>query len=85
MPSVSAAKTAGAAAPSQPRRKLSYKEQRELDALPALIDSLEEEQTQLHEQLADGGLYSSDPVRAVAWDGDPTRLMEGGIRRGLAP
>jgi ATP-binding cassette subfamily F protein uup len=48
------------------RRKLSYKDQRELDALPGLIDSLEQEQKALHEELADGGLYSSDPVRAVA-------------------
>jgi ABC transport system ATP-binding/permease protein len=49
---------------SAPKKKLSYKEQRELDALPALIESLEQEQKTIHEELADGTLYSSDPVRA---------------------
>ncbi len=47
-------------------RKLSYREQRELDALPALIEALEAEQKQLAELLADGRLYLSDPARAVA-------------------
>ena len=65
-PAPAAAKAAATAAPTPARRKLSYKEQRELDALPGLIDSLEQEQKALHEELADGGLYSSDPVRAVA-------------------
>jgi ABC transport system ATP-binding/permease protein len=32
--------------------------------LPALIESLEQEQKTIHEELADGTLYSSDPVRA---------------------
>jgi ABC transport system ATP-binding/permease protein len=49
---------------SAPKKKLSYKEQRELDALPALIESLEQEQKTIHEELADGTLYSSDPARA---------------------
>ncbi len=47
------------------RRKLSYKEQRELDALPALIDTLEHEQREINEALADGRLYADDPERAV--------------------
>jgi ABC transport system ATP-binding/permease protein len=46
------------------KKKLSYKEQRELDALPALIDALEQEQRVIHEELADGNLYASDPGRA---------------------
>ena len=54
------------AATAPTKRKLSYKDQRELDALPGLIESLEQEQKALHEELADGGLYSSDPMRAVA-------------------
>jgi ABC transport system ATP-binding/permease protein len=56
-----------AAAPPPPaaKKKLSYKEQRELDALPALIGSLEDEQKIIHEELADGTLYSSDAVRAA--------------------
>ena len=48
------------------KKKLSYKEQRELESLPALIESLEAEQTELRAQLADGQLYQSDLARAVA-------------------
>jgi ATP-binding cassette subfamily F protein uup len=54
-----------AAAPAQ-RRKLSYKEQRELEALPALIESLETEQAGINTRLADGSLYATDPTRAAA-------------------
>jgi len=46
--------------------KLSYKEQRELDALPDLIDALEKEQGALRLELADGSLYASNPQRAAA-------------------
>jgi ATP-binding cassette subfamily F protein uup len=46
------------------RKKLSYREQRELDALPGLIEALEQEQKAIHEELADGSLYSSDAGRA---------------------
>ncbi len=60
-----AAKPTAAAAAAPPKRKLSYKEQRELDALPGLIETLEQEQKAVHEELADGGLYTSDPERAV--------------------
>ncbi len=38
-------------------RKLSYKEQKELEALPARIEQLEDEQAQIHTQLADPRLY----------------------------
>jgi ABC transport system ATP-binding/permease protein len=44
-----------------PSRKLSYKEQRELDGLPALIESLEKEQAAARDQLADGSIYQRDP------------------------
>jgi ATP-binding cassette subfamily F protein uup len=44
-------------------RKLSYKEQRELDALPALIASLEAEQKETQNALNDSGLYASDPAK----------------------
>jgi ABC transport system ATP-binding/permease protein len=47
------------------RKKLSYKEQRELEALPGLIDTLEQEQRAIHEELADGNLYGTDPARAA--------------------
>jgi ATP-binding cassette subfamily F protein uup len=46
------------AEPPKPKAKLSYKEQRELDELPARIESLEAEQRQLSQRLADPALYS---------------------------
>ena len=46
------------------KKKLSYKEQRELDQLPAQIAALESEQQALQEALADGTLYRTDPARA---------------------
>ncbi|MDQ7957147.1 MAG: ATP-binding cassette domain-containing protein [Pseudomonadota bacterium] len=49
------------------RRKLSYKDQRELDALPERIAELEAEQKTIDETLAKGGgaLYGSDPGLAA--------------------
>ena len=46
--------------------KLSFKDQRELDALPALIETLEKEQESLRGELADGSLYARDAARAAA-------------------
>ncbi|MBI2744398.1 MAG: ATP-binding cassette domain-containing protein [Burkholderiales bacterium] len=46
--------------------KLSYKERRELEALPDLIDALELEQGSLRKELADGSLYIKDAQRATA-------------------
>lgn len=46
-------------------RKLSFKEQRELEALPSAIAALEAEHKAIHEALADGSLYASDHTRAV--------------------
>jgi len=40
-------------------RKLSFKEERELEALPGQIGSLEEEQARLHARLADPEFYKS--------------------------
>jgi ATP-binding cassette subfamily F protein uup len=53
------------AATARPR-KLGYKEQRELDALPARIEALEREQKDLAALLASAELYAEDPVRAEA-------------------
>jgi ATP-binding cassette subfamily F protein uup len=47
------------------KKKLSYKEQRELDALPDLMAKLEAEQTHIQAELADGSLYATDPTRAM--------------------
>lgn len=59
----SPAKSAPAA--SKPR-KLSYKDQRELDALPGRIEQLEAEQKSLAELLTQPDLYARDPQRAQA-------------------
>ncbi|MCR8957285.1 ATP-binding cassette domain-containing protein [Variovorax sp. S2] len=50
-----------------PRKKLSYKEQRELEALPAQIEALEAEQKRISEMLElDGGaIYATDASRAA--------------------
>jgi len=54
-----------AQASKSPAKKLSFKEQREYDSLPALIEALEQEQTALNHALADGALYTSDPTTAA--------------------
>ncbi|QIL71449.1 ATP-binding cassette domain-containing protein [Diaphorobacter sp. HDW4B] len=63
-----------------PKRKLSYKEQRELDQLPAQIEALETEQKSIQDELADGTLYSRDGARAAvlhARDGEiEAQLMQ---------
>ena len=48
------------------RKKLSYKEQRELDELPARIEALEAEQAGIRAALADGTLYQTELQRAIA-------------------
>lgn len=59
------APTAAAPKPAGAKAKLSYKEQRELDALPARIEALEAEQAQIAERLASADLYVKEP-QAVA-------------------
>jgi ATP-binding cassette subfamily F protein uup len=54
---------ASAAPPANKPRKLSYKEQRELDELPGRIDALEAEQKLLNALLADPAGYVKDPQR----------------------
>src|SRR5690606_6031023 len=66
------AKPAGKPAPPVPRakaaraRKLSYKEARELEALPGRIEALEREQTQIAQRLADGSIFRDAPEEARA-------------------
>lgn len=52
---------------SDKRRRLSYKEQRELDQLPAKIEALEAEQVELHARMGSGDFYrqSSDKIAAA--------------------
>jgi ATP-binding cassette subfamily F protein uup len=65
-PAPSPAAAAAPAAPSPARKvKLSYKEQRELDALPGRIEALEAEQKQLAEQLSGTEIYT-DAKRLAA-------------------
>jgi len=60
-----AAKPDAAAGSAPARRKLSYKEQRELEALPGLIETLEQEQVAIQAELAEGLVYRDDPQRAT--------------------
>ena len=64
--STPAAAESAAARPAAARKKLSYKEQRELEALPAQIEALEAEQKRITEMLElDGGaIYATDASRA---------------------
>jgi ATP-binding cassette subfamily F protein uup len=59
-----APQTVAKAAPAP--AKLSYKDQRELDALPGRIEALEKEQQALRDELADGTIYTRDAQRATA-------------------
>ncbi len=54
-------------AASPPRKKLSYKDQRELDQLPARIEQLEAEVSDLHTRVADPAFYQqpADQITAV--------------------
>lgn len=47
---------------AQRKRKLSYKEQQELDALPGRIETLENEQESLHQRMAEPTFYQGDGV-----------------------
>ena len=50
---------------SAQKKKLSYKEQRELDSLPQEIADLEAEQAALQDKLADGSWFVSDLAAAT--------------------
>ena len=54
------------AAPKAAAAKLSYKDQRELDGLPAKIEALEKEQADINEKLADGAIFQKDAKGAAA-------------------
>jgi ATP-binding cassette subfamily F protein uup len=52
------------AAPAVKQKKLSFKEQRELDELPKLIAALEDEQSALNLQLSDPDFYKKNAAEA---------------------
>ncbi|PWW44481.1 ATP-binding cassette subfamily F protein uup [Melaminivora alkalimesophila] len=79
-----AARPAAPAAPAPQRRKLSYKEQRELEQLPARIEALEAEQNAIRAELEDGSLYARDGARAAALharDGEIEELLMQALER----
>ena len=79
--SASVAATADA---STAKKKLSYKEQREWDALPGQIEALESEQATLRAELADGSLYSNNLERAMqlqARDGEIEAALMDALER----
>src|SRR5690606_25132166 len=45
---------------SSPAKKLSYKDQRDYDMLPARIEAIDERMAQIAEALADADLYTRD-------------------------
>jgi ATP-binding cassette subfamily F protein uup len=59
------ATAAAAAQAPQKKVKLSYKDQRALEQLPAEIEALEKEQAELSEKLADGSWFVSDADAAT--------------------
>jgi ATP-binding cassette subfamily F protein uup len=61
-PSPAAVRTA----PPAKTRKLSYKEQRELDSMPGAIQRLEAEQVQLTAAISDPELFRRSPAQAAA-------------------
>ena len=56
------------------KKKLSYKEQKELDGLPAAIERLESQQKAIAQELADGSLYVRDARRATELNARNTAL-----------
>lgn len=60
--------------PSQGSRKLSYKDQRDLDRLPGEIEHLEAEIAAVEDVLADADLYTRDPKRFSELTDRATRL-----------
>ncbi len=57
------ARPAARPAPAAAARKLSFKEQRELQEMPARIEALEAEQRAIGERLASASLYTEEPQR----------------------
>ncbi len=54
------------AAPAAPRKKLTYKDQRDYDLLPARIEAIDAEVAAAEAELADGSLFTRDHARFAA-------------------
>jgi ATP-binding cassette subfamily F protein uup len=69
------AKAEAAAAAAAPKKvKLSYKDQRALEQLPAEMEALEKEQAHINAQLADGSLFTSDADQAMKFSNRLTEI-----------
>jgi ABC transport system ATP-binding/permease protein len=62
-------------------RKLSFKEQRELEALPSQIEALEGEQSELHTRMADPSFYASGDGAAVIAATERLEAVEAELER----
>ena len=71
--SLQAAKDAPKPSTAKPVSKLSFREQKELDGIPAKIEQLEAEQANINQQLADGELYKNQAEKAKTLQ---ARLLE---------
>ena len=58
------------------KKKLSFKEQRELDGLPAMIQQLESQQKAIEQELFDGTLYTSNAKRAAELNARNSKIEE---------
>jgi ATP-binding cassette subfamily F protein uup len=64
-PNPNTAASTNTSKPTLKQRKLSYKEQRELEGLPERIAALEAEQKQVQADLADPKLYASNAAKVA--------------------
>ena len=71
-----AAAKAGANAAPAKKVKLSYKDQRALEQLPAEMEALEKEQAEINASLADGSLFISDADKAMTLSNRLTEIDE---------
>ena len=58
------------------KTKLNYKDQRELDGLPAKIEALEKEQIEINKLLSEGSIFQTDPKRATTLSKRASELDE---------
>ena len=71
------AKAEASAAAAAPKKvKLSYKDQRALEQLPAEMEALEKEQADINAKLADGTLFVSDNAQAMKLSARLTEIDE---------
>ncbi|MBL8650532.1 MAG: ATP-binding cassette domain-containing protein [Sphingopyxis sp.] len=62
--------------PAQARKKLSYKDQRDYDLLPARIEAIEKEMAGIETDLSDGSLFARDNARFNALTGKLDALRD---------